>query len=163
MRKLYHLIVILLIANFGFAQQTGDLTSDITQLDQIQYLDAGINSSVLNTFTEGSQVYIMQQGTLNNASVTTIGADIDVSIIQNGNLNNAKLQVDNVSLTESILQNGNNNNVTSYYFGYDQPVASEVIQNGNNLTLERYGVNSYTDRIRVNMQGNSRTVIIRSY
>ena len=163
MKKITYFIVLLLVVNIAAAQQTGDFTNNITQLDQIQYLDAGINTFNFNTVTEGSQVFIMQQGDLNSATVNAIGSDIDISIIQNGNLNNANLQVENVSLSESILQNGNNNNVISYYFGYDQPVTSEVIQNGNNLTLERYGVNSYTDQIRVNMEGNSRTVIIRSY
>lgn len=160
--KFIFLFVICLCFELTMAQQTGDLT-DITQLDQIQYLDAGINGPALNPVTTNSQVYIMQQGAFNNASVTTIGADIEISILQNGNRNQATIQTDNVSLNANVLQNGNDNTVISYYFGYDQPVTSEVIQNGNNLTLEKYGVNSYTDRIRVNMEGDSRTVIIRSY
>ncbi|XLS27909.1 hypothetical protein ACJD0Z_11950 [Flavobacteriaceae bacterium M23B6Z8] len=161
-RKFAFIFVMFLCFQFTIAQQTGDLTN-ITQLDQIQYLDAGINGPELNPVTNNSQVYILQQGAFNNASITTIGADIEISILQNGNRNQATIQTDNVSLNERVLQNGNDNTVISYYFGYDQPVTSEVIQNGNNLTLEKYGVNSYTDRIRVNMQGEARTVIIRSY
>ncbi|WP_340198995.1 hypothetical protein [Ascidiimonas sp. W6] len=163
MNKLLFILFLCCSFQINFAQQTENLTDNITQLDQIQYLDAGMNNAFLNPITNNSQVYILQQGAFNSATVTSIGSDIEISILQNGDRNAATVKTENVSLQENILQNGNNNSVISYYFGYDQPVTSEVIQNGNNLTLEKYGVNSYTDRIRVNMEGNSRTVIIRSY
>ena len=86
-----------------------------------------------------------------------------VEYYQIGNFNIIESQSSISNLSETIVQEGNNNSAYNYTFGNVKSDELELMQSGNNLIFERFGTNSLTDNIKVKMQGNAKTIIIRSF
>ena len=74
----------------------------------------------------------------------------------------AYLSLQAVVVDEFLLQRGNNN--IFYDIGSDLKLyhGGQVIQNGSNQRLLFLGNNSLSDRMKINMQGNNQTVIVRN-
>ena len=156
------IIAILLASFFGYGQsQTRDqqVLNEIQQVASIEVTGIPQNSALAQV----SEVYIYQSGEFNTAHIYTRGNGSSVSVNQLGFNNTTELFSEYTLLESRILQQGSNNRITAHYFGNEGSVSNEFLQNGSNLTLEKYGSNSISEGIRVTMEGQSRSVIIRSY
>ncbi|WP_340063856.1 hypothetical protein [Ascidiimonas aurantiaca] len=157
------LIVCVLLTSFlGYTQSD---TRDWQVLNEIQQVASTEVTGIIqnSAIAQMSDVYIYQSGEFNTAHVYTRGNGSSVSVNQLGLNNNTELFSEYTVLESHILQQGSNNRITAHYFGNEGAVFNEFVQNGSNLTLEKYGANSISQGIRVTMQGQSRSIIIRSY
>lgn len=110
-----------------------------------------------------SNIYIEQIG-INNAINTFIDAEESaVSYQQYGDSNEIDLDVVVKKLEEQIVQFGDDNYIFERVYNPSLSSQLQVQQAGDNLTLEKYGVNSLSERMRISMQGNGRTLIIRNF
>jgi len=108
-------------------------------------------------------VFIQQTGLANFTQINSFGINA-ISVNQEGNDNYVSIDTGNVSLVESIVQRGNNNSVISSYGNYTAAeVNSTIVQEGVGLSVLRIGTNSITEKIRINMEGTGREIIIKSY
>ena len=84
-------------------------------------------------------------------------------MFQSGYQNNIYLDVNAENIDESITQVGNNNAVIDFStYGVDQHQLN-ISQTGNNQNLTWFGGNSIAENMKVTMQGESKTVIVRNF
>lgn len=121
-----------------------------------------LNPSTNNASVSNS-VYIRQVGNNNNFESTLQSLRSNVNVYQYGNNNESYLNLKAVSIKEQVVQLGNNNLFYDIGLGLKLAHDGQVIQNGSNQKLYWIGNNSISDRLRVTMQGNNQTVIVRNF
>ncbi len=113
---------------------------------------------------ESSSVFIEQIGNNNTLIANTTSQTSDLNFSQRGDSNSIFLDISVANdIQQDVMQQGNRNqffNITTNPFGSH---SAEVIQNGNNQDVTIYGNNSISDKIKINMQGDDRSVIVRSF
>lgn len=118
------------------------------------------NSS--STSSTSNAVYVQQIGNNNRFESNLRSLKSNVGLYQFGNDNEAYLQVNSVSINEQIFQFGNNNVFYDIGNGLKLSHDGQVLQSGSNQRLYWLGSNSISDRLKINMQGNNQTVIVRN-
>ncbi len=83
-------------------------------------------------------------------------------MIQHGDNNNIDLSINAPSITGKILQNGNSNTVLNSIYYTNMNVNVNDQQIGDNLTINRIGINSLTNKLRLVQQGSSKTITVIS-
>ena len=108
-------------------------------------------------------IYIEQIGANNTVEIFTKSQYSSIKLQQHGNEN--LIDVTNYSNTINldITQKGNRNMVHDFSYGSVQQSNMELIQNGDDLTFERFGANELTNNIKFRMSGQARTVIVNSF
>ncbi|MBQ4820511.1 hypothetical protein [Aquimarina sp. MMG016] len=110
-----------------------------------------------------NSVFIQQIGADNTIVSNIVAKTSDIKLFQNGNSNTIEIDESSKEINKLITQNGNNNSVIDFSFNPDISTNLELIQNGDNLTFERFGSNELSKNLKFNMSGNARTIIIRSF
>lgn len=131
---------------------------------QINQARQSASNSNMSNFRDNRNLTIIQQvGQQNRALTNTISANSDIQYLQRGdnNLIESVNFIDNV--TERVLQNGDNNRVNNFSFGNVDASSLNIIQNGNNLSFDKFGTNSQTNNLTLRVTGNNQGVIIRSF
>jgi hypothetical protein len=117
----------------------------------------------LTTGQADSSVLISQIG-VNNTTVANASSENGVvQVVQRGDDNNTFIDVSATELKSTVIQSGNNNNYLNFNVFNQEVHETEIIQNGNNQNLIRHGGNAISDKIKVTMQGQGQSVIIRSF
>jgi hypothetical protein len=110
-----------------------------------------------------NNVFINQIGSGNNAVIDTKSNSSNLGITQNGSDNDIYYQVSAATIEGTILQNGDNNSIFhSNPFDLERQQA-QILQNGNNQNIEWFGGNSVSERMKIKMQGENQSIIIRSF
>ena len=110
-----------------------------------------------------NNVFIAQIGADNLVKVNTQSTNSDIDLFQNGNQNKILLEIAAITIEETVIQNGNNNVFSDYStYGLNYHSA-EIMQTGNSNNLTWFGGNSISEKIIVNMQGDSKTIIVRNF
>lgn len=117
-----------------------------------------------NNFVNNS-VMIQQIGQGNLSFVSIASTSSSVNVIQNGNQNDVAIALRGNNISESVLQVGNNNSVIDLSNRDASGAGMEVLQNGNNLALERYGASRSSGPIKVTQSGNGsgQPIIVRQF
>ncbi len=136
-----------------------------TRATALNFLSSQNTPAIQNrNSVESSSIFIEQIGNDNVLNANTSSQTSDLNFSQRGNSNSIFLDISVADdIQQDILQQGNRNqffNITTNPFGSH---SAEVIQNGNNQDVTIYGNNSISDRIKINMQGDDRSVIVRSF
>ena len=164
------LIFVVLYSFCCFSQQEGLndtnsvlLTSDAEFLNiltsvNLQQLSPA-NNSIIN---QQNEILIQQIGDFNTVYTQTQSSTSNLELFQFGNYNEIDLIINAPSIKGTVLQNGNNNSVIDNIYYTNQNVELNVIQNGNNLSLNRIGVNSLTNKIQLVQEGSFKTITIIS-
>ena len=169
MKKFFKILIvtcILISSNILLAQTFGttenNLSSFDTQSSQENFL---LNQSVanLNATTANNSIFIAQIGDNNDVVSITSAAESDINIIQNGNDNLTFLDVNSAKITETVIQNGNNNTVFDFSPFQTELKNTTINQTGNNQNLTMFGSNSLSDKIKISMQGQEQSIIIRNF
>ena len=139
-------------------------TTDQARLNILSsiFINQSLNTSDSGLLNQNNQVVIQQIGNNNVSNLQTRANTSNIELIQNGNFNRTLLSVNAPSIEERITQNGDNNSVLENIYYSNLPVGLDVIQNGDNLTVNRIGTNSLTNRMQLIQQGNSKTITIIS-
>lgn len=161
MKQIITLVLALFISGICLSQSDIQLqrTSDLQTMTLVN--ETNVSQSYQSP--QGNAIMIQQLGNLNAAYTNIASSSATINIVQRGNSNTAALQLKGQNINENIIQLGSNNSVKDYAFGTVNTHGLQLLQRGTNLSFERIGFNSTSSQIRVQMQGNSKSVIIRSF
>lgn len=132
---------------FDSKQQTLNLVSKIDKLP----------SALL---FQNKEVIVQQVGDFNTFNAALQSENINISVLQNGNENQISLAKNANSIEQKLVQQGQKNTISdfTYYTNYD--VNTQMVQQGNNQSIQNYGTNSLSKDMKVTQSGNGASVII---
>jgi len=110
-----------------------------------------------------NNIFITQVGADNLINATTRTKKSDIELQQNGSDNVIRINITALNTIENIKQNGSNNYFAEFANTPNLNLERKIEQNGNSQNLVIHGNNSISDKIQLNMQGNSKTVVIRNF
>ncbi|RAJ13249.1 hypothetical protein [Olleya aquimaris] len=163
------IVISILVSSSTITAQTfeaGNDTSDIsgfdTQSSQENFL---LNQSATSTTvsTTDNAIYIAQIGDNNNLISTTTSRESTVTVLQNGDDNLTVLDINSTTLKETVIQNGDNNTFLDYSPFKSNLRNATINQTGNNQNLTMFGSNSLSEKIKISMQGQDQSIIIRNF
>lgn len=167
--KIKILILFLIFSTFAFSQEEGsEYSSEIFNSDQASLnLLSNINFRQGNIESESLQnqqnaVLIQQIGYNNSIYTQTRSESSNLALTQNGDFNEIELVVNAPTINANILQNGNNNNIQDNIYYSNLGVKLNAIQQGNNLTINRIGVNSLSNNLQLIQEGSFKTITVIS-
>lgn len=112
---------------------------------------------------ENNIVFITQIGEKNKIDTNTNASNSFITILQKGDLNKINLDISANTIKETIIQNGDNNAFLDFSNFNVQNHEINVFQNGNNQNLVWYGGNEISEKMKITMQGDSKTLIVRNF
>ena len=164
------LILVVLFSFCCFSQQEeldGYSSEMLNSNNEAFTLLSSINSNQLITndnlvSNQQNAILIQQIGNYNRIYSQTQSNSSDIELIQYGDNNNIDLSINAPSITGKILQNGNSNTVLNSIYYTNMNVNVNDQQIGDNLTINRIGVNSLTNKLRLVQQGSFKTITVIS-
>ncbi|GAB5400533.1 MAG: hypothetical protein Aureis2KO_21180 [Aureisphaera sp.] len=109
-----------------------------------------------------SAIFIEQIGDNNKISANADANEVSFNFLQNGDANNIYVNVEAQAVSETVIQNGNRHSFVDFSSG-SSVRSLQLIQNGNGQNLTLYGKNSISEEMKVNMTGDSQSIIIRNF
>ena len=162
MRKLIIILILFLVVSWSYGQSIDivNMQKDVGLL--VSFFQVNDESYVTNV-ESGNTLFISQVGLNNEAfvNVTSLQSNVDVS--QSGRDNFAELNYTGNNIQAMVKQNGVNNLVTDYVFFAQDGLNTEITQNGTNLKVFKFGANSITNGLKINMTGSDKTIILNSF
>lgn len=113
--------------------------------------------------TTGSSVFINQIGQNNDAQISVKATNSFINLLQNGLSNTTLIDVTAFEVNQNITQNGDDNRLYNFSNNPSALQNMEVLQNGNNQDITVFGSNSLSENIKITMQGNDRSLIVRNF
>jgi len=174
MKRQLILILFTLFSVFSFSQnpvlsstETDQDGNVIDQNQEFAIISNTVNNTQQNTLQNqlnSKRVYVTQIGDYNMVEATVYAPKykLDLNQVGNNNLIDVKLKATQF-IDYEVLQVGNDNKVIDYNFGKQQVINSSFNQIGDNLKIENYGSNSISEKLQINMTGQSRTITINNY
>ena len=158
------IILIFFIGSTGFSQEgVAGFNSDqerLNLLSNINFNQASLNDNA--SINEQNAVIIQQIGDYNNVYSQTQSQSSKLELIQNGDFNNIQLEVNAPSINARVIQNGDNNTVLDNIYYSNLDVRLNAIQNGDNLSINRMGVNSLSNKLQIIQEGSFKTITVIS-
>ncbi|MCT8338519.1 hypothetical protein MG296_00495 [Flavobacteriaceae bacterium TK19130] len=170
--KYFAIVICMFIISVGMAQndnsatETTELSSFDTNQSRLNFLASQENSQRANqnnAVQDENSVFIRQVGDYNTAVSRTQSQQSDVDIIQLGDRNYSYLNLNATTIENRVVQNGDDNIFMDFGVFRSQYHGTEVIQDGDNQTFTRFGSNSISEKLKVNMQGDDSSIIIRNF
>lgn len=130
------------------------------------------NSMNLVSSTAKNQIYMMiRNNQQSDVTIYQIGAanfidskvkadDINVSIMQKGSKNQLLLDKNANEISQKIVQEGQYNSITDFSLYANYNVNMEIIQKGDNQSVQNFGTNSLSKNMKITQFGNGASVII---
>ncbi len=167
MKTLFFLLH-LIFSSLLFAQESLDAISNDGRQSLLQNnatLDTSVNGQqLLQQVADVNQVFVQQIGENNVAITNVVSSKANVIIEQTGADNTVFSFYRAGTINSEIIQQGNSNSFFETVVGSSfQGVNSINSQIGNNLTLTKFGSNSISNNISINMTGNNRSISVLSF
>ena len=170
MKRNSALILVFLVSFCCFSQQEeldGYSSEMLNSNNEAFTLLSSINSNQLITndnlvSNQQNAILIQQIGNYNRIYSQTQSNSSDIELIQHGDNNNIDLSINAPSITGKISQDGNSNTVLNSIYYTNMNVNVNDQQIGDNLTINRIGVNSLTNKLRLVQQGSYKTITVIS-
>ncbi|MBW1298619.1 hypothetical protein [Aquimarina litoralis] len=167
--KLYLVVISLCIFGNTYAQNEDNQDESLVDnqeqfitLNQLQ--STNINSQFSReSLINNNSVFIQQVGTGNQVFSNITAQTSDIRLSQNGEQNLIDINETSRDIEKFITQNGNNNSVIDFSFNPDISTNLEILQEGDNLSFEKFGSNELSNNLKFKMTGNARTIIVRSF
>jgi len=161
MKKFKFLILFFLFPIVMIAQNYMNEKDNVAQTQEaLYYLN---NSSLEKKYSSSNLVFIEQEGSRNIANAHIVSSNSEVIIKQFGNDNLANLNLDAFFIRENITQIGNNNTLRDYSLNSKNNRNVNVQQFGNNQKVYINGSNSLSEKIKINVRGNGKTVFVNNF
>lgn len=145
---------------FNSEQEGLNLLSSILDNNNSESLEVQNSNSIYNNYS--NSVIVQQIGDYNSIYTNTKSQTSSIQLIQSGNYNDINLNINAPDIQSSILQQGDNNSVHDLIYYTNRDVELNVSQNGNNLSVNRIGVNSLTEKIQIVQEGSFKTITLIS-
>lgn len=127
-------------------------------------LSQTVNNPVANRSSANNAVFIQQVGFNNNAISNTRSVASSVNLFQRGANNDISVNVSAGLVSENVFQTGFNNKFIDLNPSNNRTHQATVFQRGSNQNLIWMGSNSISEKLSINMQGNSgKTIIVRNF
>ncbi len=127
-------------------------------LNVISTLNSNREKGFRGTSVNG--VLIQQIGNNNQAFTNVNAKKVEVSVSQTGNGNNLMISKEANSVTQNIAQQGKNNFITDYSSFTYNAINMEIVQKGDNQSIQNYGTNSLSKDMKIIQSGTGSSVII---
>ena len=129
------------------------------------FLSLGINNApnIRNQQITGNNIFLTQIGDLNVTSINANTNSSEIQVTQRGNSNFTVLDYRANSIVTTVTQEGNFNLIRDFVNNPTEDASLDLLQQGDNLTFERFGTNSITRSLRFVQTEASPTIIIRSF
>lgn len=165
-RVLKFLFVLALIIGLGFSAAAQNSSSEQSGNDYAKLnLIPGIHRS--NTLHvshfANNEVYIRQAGNNNGMVLKIKASSSDIEIWQKGDDNQAYFDLRADHIQYDLTQLGNGNRYLHFNTTNPELISVNTLQTGNDLDIIVHGNNSISEKLKVNMKGDSRTLIIRNF
>lgn len=148
--------------SLGFAQTTTEI-DDLKGTGQLdQYSKMITQESIRPVVNPGNVVFVEQIGA-NEAIISVTSSQSKVDVYQKGDNNFVDLNYNTAEISSLVIQEGNNNVATDYVFNAQDPANTVITQYGDNLNVQKFGSNSITDGLQINMKGSNKTIIVNSF
>lgn len=146
------------------AQTFSNTESDNTENIRSHIVNNQIGVSVLfPTQQNQNTVFVKQIGNSNTSNAIVSSNESFLTINQLGFNNNSYIDLSSSGLGLGVFQLGSGNNFTFQNSFREQSIQNEISQTGDNQNLEIYGTNSLLENLKIKMQGNSQSIIIRNF
>lgn len=158
------LILLLLVSVCSFAQKTinNPLThKNIQKIDFISLTNIDINENA--NLSESNSIIIEQIGNYNSISSSVSSKTSNIGLYQMGSFNDITFNVSADIIYDSVLQYGNNNSFSINSISDNDFHNIEIIQRGNDQNLIWFGDNLISEKLKITMQGHSKTLIVKNY
>ncbi|MBL7471285.1 hypothetical protein [Robertkochia sediminum] len=169
MRHIFITLITLCFSITGFAQIVDNtLPSDINELflqkeASLNYISNQTNNTRDLPEIDNNGVFIQQVGDYNTTKLFVKARNQDVSVTQNGDHNTAGLFLIADQVKYNLTQTGNHNFYAAFAPGLSEVVDHNVTQTGNNCDLVVHGKNSIMDKLKITMEGEAQSLIIRNF
>jgi hypothetical protein len=107
-----------------------------------------------------SGVQIQQIGDFNKVYAALKSNDTKVAIDQYGDRNALLLDKNAKTITQSVIQHGDNNKITDFTLHTNYNVNMEMIQKGDNQSIQNIGTNSLSKNMKITQTGNGASIIL---
>lgn len=170
MNKIIFFLLSLLFAGSVTAQSSEDEMSK--NLRALPAYNEGlnlINSQILQVNTQqllnsaGNNINISQIGNGNLSDIVSFSENSTIALQQIGNGNTSVLEVRALSIDYELSQRGADNYMAEYSNAPNIELYRGFSQTGDRNNLIIHGANTLTKDLKLNIQGNAKTVIIRNF
>lgn len=131
-------------------------------IDALGILNSGKTENELNQI-QGSSIKLQQVGEFNQATVLAKTSASDITLNQNGDFNKAGLFYNAKTAFADLKQLGDVNTILDIALDPSENISLELIQQGDGLYFERFGVNELTKSMKFRQTKASPTIIVRSF
>ncbi|UPZ13699.1 hypothetical protein [Flavobacterium humidisoli] len=107
-----------------------------------------------------SGVQIQQIGDFNKVYAALKSNDTKVAVDQYGDRNTLLLDKNAKTITQSVIQQGDNNKITDFTLHTNYNVNMEMIQKGDNQSIQNIGTNSLSKNMKITQTGNGASIIL---
>jgi len=142
----------------GLYQNSTSILNKANMLHLVDDVKSQEDVVLKNKYPNG--VIINQIGATNYINTKLKAEDINVSIVQNGSENQLLLDKHANEISQKIVQEGKYNFIKDFSLYANYNVNMEIIQKGDNQSVQNYGTNSLSKNMKVIQSGNGASVII---
>ena len=162
----FFLLFLALIFVFSANAQTYNDASELEGFNEksaeMSFLSSQNSLSTISKAPTSNNIFINQIGSDNNAIVDIKSDYADLRIAQKGYNNDLYYQVSAATIQGSLVQNGDNNSIFHTNPFEIKSHEAQILQNGNNQNVEWTGSNSISEKVKMTMQGDNQTIIVRN-
>lgn len=134
-------------------EHKGQLLIQNTPKDQL-------NSVVVH---QDNAISVLQIGNYNTVTTAVQAQTSDLTYNQQGSYNDIDIAVTGNVLNQQVYQYGDRNSFDNFSMDPASQQSLEVIQKGNNQDVSIFGENSLSKDMKVTLEGNDKTLIIRNF
>lgn len=142
-----------------------------SNIDNSVSLKTAVNKSILSQIensqskvaSNSSSVFIQQIGNFNNVTSVTQSTTGTTYISQTGNFNLISQNIRSKTIESTLTQKGNNNEIIAVGTQDYNLYKSNIVQQGQDLSIKMYGSNSISEKMKIKMTGTSKTILVRNY
>ena len=163
MKRKINLLIVLILTVFGGMQAqtyTDDEVSD--QQQQVLLQNQRNTPEARATSANDNNVFIDQLGANNNLQINTTVDNSSFLIAQVGDNNIIDLQL-RVDLVNQQIQQRGNNHLVSDFSTNTRLHNLTIVQDGANQNFVFHGGNSISEDMKITMQGQNQSIIVRSF
>ena len=162
-----YFLLFLLFSCVAFSQQErvsgfNSLNSEAERLNVLSHMDFNRFNLERSSLNQQNEILIQQIGYNNTVFSQTQSQSSKIELLQNGDFNSVYLDVNAPRIDAKIIQNGDSNLITDNIYYSNLDVKLNALQNGNNLSINRIGVNSLSNKLQLIQEGSFRTITVIS-
>lgn len=112
---------------------------------------------------QDNAIAVLQIGQYNTVTTTVQAQTSTLSYNQQGSYNDVDIVATGKDINHRIYQYGDHNSLDTFTLNPTSQQSLELIQRGNNQDVSIFGENSMSKDMKITLEGNDKTLIIRNF